>query len=71
MLDHAGEALMVFVASWKFLLRPSYRRRKLQEWQAARATLSGKLVIAGEILLATVVGMVVPLWLIATVFANW
>jgi hypothetical protein len=71
MLEHSGEALMVFVASWRFLLSSSYRRKKLNEWRATGGSLSGKAVIVGEILAATMIGMVLPLWLIAAVVVSW
>ena len=70
MLEHTGEALTIFVASWRFLLSRSYRERKLTEWRDALPTLSGKAVIAGEIIAATVIGMLLPLWLILVV-VNW
>jgi hypothetical protein len=71
MLEHYGEALMVFVASWRFLLSSSYRRKKLNEWRATGESLSGKAVIVGEILAAMMIGMVIPLWLIAAVVLSW
>ena len=67
MLEHVGEALMVFVASWRFLLSRSYRARKLTEWRDALPTLSGKALIVGEIVTATVIGVLLPLWLILIV----
>jgi hypothetical protein len=67
MLEHSGEALLVFIAAWRFLLSRSYRRRKLAEWGTARGSLGGMAVVVGEILAATMIGMVLPLWLIAAV----
>jgi hypothetical protein len=71
MLEHVGEALRVLVASWRFLLSRSYRERKLGEWRDALPTPSGKAVIAGEILAAIVIGMLLPLWLILVAVVNW
>jgi hypothetical protein len=71
MLEHSGDALMVFVAAWRFLLSSSYRKKKLREWRATSGSASGRAVIAGEILAATIIGMVLPLWLIAAVAGNW
>jgi hypothetical protein len=70
MFEHSGEALLVLVAAWRFWLSRSYRRKKLNEWRATRESLSGKLVIAGEILAAIMIGMVLPLWLIAAVIVG-
>lgn len=61
---------MVFAGSWRFLLSTSYRRKKLAEWRAARGTLGGKLMIAVEIVAATVIGMLLPLWLLAATLAS-
>jgi len=69
MLEHLGEALTVFVGAWRFLLSPSYRERKLAEWREALPTLSGKAVIASEIIAATAIGVLLPLWLISLVVA--
>ena len=62
---------MVFVASWRFLLSGAYRTQKLNEWRTTRESWSGVAAIAGEILAATLIGMVLPLWLIALVVASW
>lgn len=71
MLEHSGEALMVLLSAWQFLLSRTYRRRKLAEWRATGGSPSGKLVIATEILAAVGIGMVLPLWLIAAVWVSW
>jgi hypothetical protein len=69
-LEHAGEALLLFIGAWRFVLSRSYREKKLREWQAAADTLGGKLVIGVEVVAATATGVVLPAWLIAAVLAS-
>ena len=70
MLDHAGEILMAFVGAWRFALSRSYRDMKLADWGAAHATWHGRIVIAAEIVVATAMGVLLPLWLIALVIMS-
>jgi hypothetical protein len=70
MLDHAGEALLVLVGAWRFLLSTTYRRRKIAEWRATQSTLGGKATIASEILAAIMIGILLPVWLIALIVLN-
>jgi hypothetical protein len=62
--EHAGDALRLLAGCWRFLLSPACRQRKLGEWRALRATVSGQAVLALEILAATVIGVGLPLWLL-------
>jgi hypothetical protein len=70
MLEHAGDAVLVFFGAWRFLLSARYRATKLADWRAARQTLGGKAAIAGEIVAATAVGILLPLWLTALIVLN-
>lgn len=67
MLEHAGEALLVFVGAWRFVFSPGYRSRKLAEWRDARRTLGGQATIVTEIVAAVALGVLLPLWLIVLV----
>jgi hypothetical protein len=70
MLEHAGEALLVVVGAWRFLFSTTYRQRKLAEWRATQSTLGGKAAIAVEILAAIMIGILLPVWLIALIMLN-
>lgn len=59
------------IAAWRFLLSSSHRKKKLSEWRPTRGSASGRAIIAGEILAATIIGMVLPLWLIAAAVGSW
>jgi hypothetical protein len=70
MLDHAGEALAVSVAFWRFVLGRAYRHRKLAEWREANRTLEGRVAVAGEIVVGVIIGLGLPA-AVAMVVGSW
>lgn len=60
MLDHAGDALVVLTGFWRFVFSRAYRHGKIGEWRMASTSVGGRLAIAAEILVGTLVGLGLP-----------
>ena len=67
MLEHSGDALLVFAGFWRFVLSGTFRRGKIAEWREARHSRGGRLAVALEIVVGVVIGLGLPAALIALI----
>ncbi len=70
-LIEAIESIELLVGFWRYLASPRYRRQKDREWREEAVDLRGRVLVAGEILAGTLVGLGVPVLIVLFLLWNF
>lgn len=70
MLEFTFDILELATGFWRFIFSRPFRSRTILRWTGERQSISGRLSIAVEVVLSTVIGVGLPLLLVLFLVAN-